>query len=76
MVNVSGFTDKQREEIAKDIDNYMGKIITVKANDIISNYLNDKKALYLPRFVEFRLDKDSADSLPEIEPILKSITKV
>lgn len=76
VVNVSGFTDKQREEIAKDIDNYMGKIITVKANDIISNYLNDKKALYLPRFVEFRLDKDTADSLPEIENILKSITKV
>lgn len=75
VVNVSGFTDKQRKDIWNDMDNTIGKIITVKSNGIIDNRVNDGKSLYLPRFIEFRLDKDTADDLDAIYKQYESLFK-
>ena len=61
-VNVgSGFTDEMRDEITKD--NIIGSIITVRYNEIIQDKNSSTKSLFLPRFLEVRLDKDTADIL-------------
>jgi len=58
-VNVgSGFNDEDREMVAEDI---VGKIITVKYNEVIQDKKKDKKSLFLPIFLEVRLDKTQAD---------------
>ena len=60
-VNVgSGFNDEDRKMVAEDI---VGKIITVKYNEIIQDKNCNTKSLFLPIFVEIRLDKDKADIL-------------
>jgi len=64
-VNVSGFSDKQRDYFWNS-DDIVGSIITVKANDYITNDNSDKLSLFLPVFVEERLDKDTANTTNEI----------
>ena len=60
-VNVgSGFNDEDRKMQPKDI---VGKIITVKYNEIIQDKNSSTKSLFLPIFVELRLDKTEADKL-------------
>jgi hypothetical protein len=44
--------------VAEDI---VGKIITVKYNEVIQDKNKDKKSLFLPIFEEIRLDKTVAD---------------
>ena len=62
-VNVgTGFSDGEREPT----DWYVGKIITVKYNQIISDKKKKTASLFLPRFVEVRLDKDVANDLCEL----------
>ena len=53
----SGWNDEQRKNGIE-----VGSIITVEANDIITNRSNDTFSLFLPIFVEERLDKTEADS--------------
>jgi len=58
-VNVgSGFNDEDRKMLPEDI---VGKIITVKYNEVIQDKNCNTKSLFLPIFVELRLDKDKAD---------------
>ena len=73
-VAVSGFTDADRERIAGELDQWIGKrIITVRANNLMPVPQNGgKRSLFLPRFVEERLDKTEADSLEKIEGIFKN----
>jgi len=60
-VNVgSGFNDEDRKMLPEDI---VGKIITVKYNEIIQDKNCNTKSLFLPIFIEIRLDKSSADIL-------------
>lgn len=67
-VNVgSGFTDKEREQEAP-----VNKIITVKANDIVDKRDSDVYSLFLPIYVETRLDKSEADSFERIKSIFDS----
>lgn len=67
-VNVgSGFTDKEREQ-----EPPVNKIITVKANDIVDKRDSDVYSLFLPIYVETRLDKSEADSLERIKSIFDS----
>ena len=67
-VNVgSGFTDKQREQ-----EPPIGKIITVKANDLIDKRESDVYSLFLPIYVETRLDKSEADAIERIQSIFLS----
>jgi len=67
-VDVSGYTDAMRQQLWKDRDNVIGKIMTVKANDIMPpTGSNGRYSLFLPRFVELRLDKTVADSLQRVK---------
>ena len=59
----SGLSDEMRSE---DFNFYIGKIITVKYNEKITKKDSDEVSLFLPRFVEVRADKDSADTLDRI----------
>lgn len=68
IVDVSGFSDDMRKTIFNNKDDYIGNIITVKAASITQSKINDNKySLFLPRFVEFRQDKNTADDLLRIE---------
>ena len=65
VVNVgTKLTDKDRD---KSPDEYIGKIIAVGYNEKIQSKSSDKWALFLPKYLETRLDKTEADSLEEIE---------
>jgi len=66
-VFVSGFTDTMRKMIWEDRNRYLGKIITVKFNEVIDSKTSDKYSLFLPRFVEIREDKTEADTLDKIQ---------
>ena len=58
----SGFTDADLKEISENPDSYIGKICAVQYNVVI-NDKNDNWSLFLPRLVEVRFDKDSADDM-------------
>lgn len=67
VVDVSGFTDAKRKELHERGEGLMGQILTVRANGIMYPSANNPKhSLFLPRFVEERLDKREADSLDHI----------
>jgi len=67
-VNVGGgISDDLRKLMWANRDSYLGKIITVKSNDVITNEANpEKMSLFLPRLVKFRNDKTEADSYDRI----------
>lgn len=67
-VNISGFSDKLLEEINADREGWIGGIVTVRANAITEpSKTNKNYSLFLPRFIERRLDKTVADSLARIK---------
>jgi DNA ligase 1 len=67
VVDVSGFTDAKRKELHERGEGLMGQVITVRANGVLyPSPSNDKHSLFLPRFVEERLDKREADHLEQI----------
>lgn len=64
-VNVgSGYSDVQRDSFNKNI---IGNIVTVRYNSRIKEKNSEKESLFLPRFVELRLDKTLADSSKTIK---------
>lgn len=64
-VNVgSGFSDQQRDQFDQNI---IGKIITVRYNQIVDDKNKSTKSLFLPRFIELREDKDIANTLGELK---------
>lgn len=63
-VNVgTGLTDKDRE---KDTSEYLGKVIEVKYNELITNKTNNTYSLFLPVFVEVR-DKNTTDTIEDLK---------
>jgi len=64
-VNVSGLSDKQREYywMSQDI---IGSIVTVKANDYQKCEGKDTLSLFLPVFIEERLDKSEGNTTEEV----------
>ena len=67
-VNVSGFTDAKRLEIHENRDDWTGGVITVRANSIMRpSESSEFHSLFLPRFIERRLDKTTADDMARIE---------
>jgi DNA ligase-1 len=58
----SGFTDSDLQSLSKDPDSHIGKIAAVLYNVTITDKHNNR-SLFLPRFVDIRHDKDSADDL-------------
>lgn len=71
LINVwsgGGFSDKQREEFWEKRDEMLEGICTVKSNDLIQNRNTPEKfSLFLPRFVEWRIDKVEADSFERVK---------
>ena len=61
----SGFTDVELDEFTLNKDKYLNKILTVQFNDLTKAEGNDYYALSHPRFMEFRNDKDSTNTLEE-----------
>jgi len=61
--STSGFTDEMLEEINNNRNNYIGKVFTVQFNDITKARGSETYALSHPRFIEFRSDKDTTDTL-------------
>lgn len=68
----SGFSDELRFE---DWDEHIGKVATIRFSEMISSKTKVAKSLFLPRFIEFRDDKDSADSHDEIVILIKEAKK-
>lgn len=60
-VNVSGMSDALREEISSNPDAYLDKIATVRYNQLIKAKNKEVYALYLPRLVMIRDDKDDTN---------------
>lgn len=63
----SGLTDAQRKKFFLTQDEMIGKIVTVKGNDLVTNELKQGQySIFLPRFVEVREDKIVADRFEKI----------
>lgn len=66
--SMSGFSRDLRKEIFANIDEWMGKIVTVKyTNRIQDTDRPDIDSLFSPRFIELREDKLIADSSEDIK---------
>lgn len=73
-VNVSGFTDKQREEINRKQEDYLGKIMSVTSNKLLFPSSSSKfYSLFLPRMSEIREDKFDPDSLSRVKEEFESV---
>lgn len=70
LVSVSGFTDKQREEINENFDKYLYRIIPVLFTDLIKAKNSETYSMENPRVdsksFEVRTDKDEADTLDRL----------
>lgn len=70
----SGLTDAQRKKFFLTQDDMIGKIVTVRGNDLVTNELKqDQYSIFLPRFVEVRDDKSVADTFDKIMATKDSI---
>lgn len=66
-VSVSGFTDAKRKEIHEQRESIVGKIMAVRANQVMTPSGESKvHSLFLPRHVEIRSDKKQADTLQRV----------
>jgi DNA ligase-1 len=62
-VNVNGRTDAMRDEVWSNKLDWLGAIVTVRANSIMTPSEEGKAhSLFLPRFIEQRKDKSTADT--------------
>ena len=59
----SGMTDSMVEEVTKNPEKYIGKVLSVQFNDLTKAEGHEYYALSHPRFMEWRDDKDDTDSL-------------
>jgi DNA ligase-1 len=71
-VNVAGLSDKLRKEFFDNPDTIVGRIITLKYNDVVYSETTGLWSLYLPRFVEKRSDKFDADDKEKLIEQMKS----
>lgn len=62
----SGMTDEMVDEVSKNPEKYIGKILSVEFNDLTKAQGNDYFALSHPRFIEFRDDKNESDTFERI----------
>ena len=62
----SGFSDAQLEDFNSRREELIGKVITVQFNDVTQARGNDYYALSHPRFIEFRNDKNTTDTLERV----------
>lgn len=62
----SGMTDDMVDEVTKNPEKYIGKILSVEFNDLTKAQSNDYFALSHPVFICFRDDKNEADTFERI----------
>lgn len=70
VVDVAVKNEKMRDEVDKAPDDWVGRIITVRSNQILKpSASNTHYSLFLPRMIEdcYRIDKTEADSLERIQ---------
>ena len=60
----SGFTEKQRQE---DWSAHIGKVVSIEAESLIQDKRTRAYSLYLPVFIELRVDKTKANTFEEIQ---------
>ena len=75
----SGIPDKLLKKINNNRDEYLGKVITVEANDLTQNRKNkgtDFYSLSHPRYTELRDDKTTTDDLQRALESLESAKQV
>lgn len=65
----SGFSDKQLKEFNDNRAVYIGKVFTIRFNDITRARGSETWALSHPRFIEFRDDKDETDTLEKVQEL-------
>lgn len=66
-VSISGFDDITRQIFFENKEDIIGKIVTVRFNNVMKPKEEGEKAsLFLPRYVELRDDKDTADTLQQV----------
>ena len=65
----TGFSDKQRKAM---LDN-PPKIVAIKANDLVDSKSKEGYSLFLPVFLEERVDKSVADNIDRIREIFDSV---
>ena len=73
-MNVTVKNEKMRDTIDANPKDWNGKIVTVRSNDVMmSDNVNNKHSLFLPRLVEdtYRIDKSEADSYDKILQLMK-----
>lgn len=65
-------SERQRKELFDMAQHggLLGTIITIMFHDISSSKSKTTKSFYLPRFIEIRYDKDTADTLETIEAMM------
>jgi DNA ligase-1 len=68
-LNAGGITDDDRKHIHSIMDQLIGKIMTVEGNDLTDSEGKDTLSVFLPRFIEIRLDKTIANTMDEIKAI-------
>lgn len=83
VVDVSGISDSQRQEIAANPSSVLGKIVTVTFNDILDTESSDTVSLFLPRFGNkvdgrfmVRNDKTEADDIGRVIDIFEAATGI
>ena len=59
----SGMTDAMVDEVTKNPNKYIGKVLTIQFNDLSKADGNEYYALSHPAFICFRDDKDETDTL-------------
>jgi hypothetical protein len=59
-------TDAQRKLYYKQQEQLIGKIVTVRGNDIVSSESKDTYSIFLPRLIELREDKTVADTYEKV----------
>ena len=62
----SGMNDAMIDEVTKNPDKYIGKIVAVQFNDLMKAEGHDYHSLSHPRFQEFREDKKESDTAERI----------
>jgi len=75
VVNVAVKNEKMRDELEKDPNSWLSKIMPVRANSImLPGDSNPLHSLFLPRFAEAkpRIDKSVADSLEQVQDQFKN----
>ncbi|WPJ72133.1 hypothetical protein DEEACLCL_00116 [Salmonella phage CRW-SP2] len=72
LVGVSGLSDAERQKMWDNQADYVGKIAGVLSNGVQDKTEDALKSLFLPRFIDIRLDKKEANTLAEVYAIQKA----